>query len=72
MIKQAVCNTVAFGRCRFKSCSADYMPQSLNWWRRCLEESWSGETRLAGSSPVCGVIYMETCANWQAACPEHR
>ena len=39
MIKQAVCKTVAFGRCRFKSCSADSMPQSLNWWRSCLEDS---------------------------------
>ena len=39
MIKQAVCKTVAFGHCRFKSCSADYMPQSLSWWRSCLEDS---------------------------------
>ena len=62
MIKQAVCKTVAFGRCRFKSCSADYMPQSLNWWRRCLEDSWSGKNRLAGSSPVCGaVIFGDVC-----------
>ena len=39
LAKQAVCKTVAFGRCRFKSCSADYMPQSLSWWRSCLEDS---------------------------------
>ena len=30
MAKQADCNSVALGRCRFKSYSADYTPQSLN------------------------------------------
>ena len=51
MIKQAVCKTVAFGRCRFKSCSADYMPQSLNWWRSCLEDS----------RPVIPACRFESC-----------
>ena len=46
LVKQAVCKTVAFGPCRFKSCSADFMPQSLNRRRRCLENSWSGKTGL--------------------------
>ena len=51
MIKQAVCKTVAFGRCRFKSCSADYMPQSLSWWRSCLEDS----------RPVIPACRFESC-----------
>ena len=72
MIKQAVCKTVAFGRCRFKSCSADYMPQSLNWWRNCLEGRRPGNTGLQVRVLSAALSYLETCANWQAACPEHR
>ena len=46
LVKQAVRKTVAFGPCRFKSCSAGSKPQSLNWRRRCLENSWSADTGL--------------------------
>ena len=60
-LKQAVCKTVALGPCWFKSNSADYMPQSLKWWRSCLLNSWS-------VIPACGFEprlwrYMRVCAN---------
>ena len=62
-VKQAVCKTVAFGPCRFKSYSADFMPQNLNWKRSCPESSWSVKSRLAGSIPVCGAHYVSV-AEW--------
>ena len=37
-IKQADCKSAAFGPCKFKSYSADYTLQSLNWRRSCLED----------------------------------
>ena len=60
-LKQAVCKTVALGPCWFKSNSADYMPQSLKWWRSCLLNSWS-------VIPACGFEprlwrYTGVCAN---------
>ena len=60
-VKQAVCKTVAFGPCRFKSYSADYMPQSLNRVEALFGRQLVGESRLAGSNPACGVLYGDVC-----------
>ena len=60
MDKQADCKSVALGRCRFESCSADYMPQYLNWRRSCLESNWSGNPGLRVRVPPV-VLYGDVC-----------
>ena len=90
MIKQAVCKTVAFGRCRFKVS----VPLRSAHNRRppdvvrpalptiCRSPSTGGgavwktvgrrKTGLQVRVLSAALSYLETCANWQAACPEHR
>ena len=60
-LKQAVCKTVAFGPCGFKSLSADLYAAVPQWWRSCLEGFWS-------VIPACGFDprlwrYTGMCAN---------
>lgn len=61
MDKQADCKSVALGRCRFESCSADYMPQYLNWRRSCLESNWSVNPGLRVQVP--GVALTEAVSD---------
>ena len=62
MIKQAVCKTVAFGRCRFKSYSADLYAAVPQLVEELSGRQTAGEYRLAGSSLVCGAVISHQCA----------
>ena len=70
--KQAVCKTVAFGRCRFKSCSADLYAAVPQLVEELLGRQPAGNTGLQVQVLSAALSYLETYANWQAACPEHR
>ena len=60
MAKQADCNSVALGRCRFKSYSADYTPQSLKSVEELSAKQLVGDTGLRVRPPPVA-LYGDVC-----------